>query len=170
MPFVKVKDKAMVTDRPPIVTVRHVGIVVRDLARSLEFYRDALGLTIARDMKEQGLFIDEVLDYKNTRVHTVKLATITGNTQLELLSFDCPILSQRDATPVIAIGITHVALQVDNLINLYAKLLSIGVRFQSPPRISPDGRALVAFCFDPDNNALELVELRQSSPHKEKHL
>ena len=45
-----------------------------------------------------------------------------------------------------------------SLEDTYKKLGSAGVLFTSPPQISPNGFAKVAFCADPDGTLIELVE------------
>ena len=40
-----------------ILEVRHMGIAVRDINKSLEFYRDLLGFIITTEMDESGNFI-----------------------------------------------------------------------------------------------------------------
>ena len=35
-------------------TIRHFGIVVSDIEKSIHFYKDFLGLKIQKDMLEQG--------------------------------------------------------------------------------------------------------------------
>ena len=43
-----------------ITSIRHVGIVVRNLNKSLEFYCGALGLAIYMRHVEEGEFIDSL--------------------------------------------------------------------------------------------------------------
>ena len=65
---------------------RHLGIVVRDLDESLDFYINKLGLSVAVDNIEEGSFIDEILGFVDCKVRTIKLKY--GNTQiLELLYY-----------------------------------------------------------------------------------
>ena len=40
--------------------IRHTGIVVTDMERSLEFYRDLMGLKPVIDFTEKGEFIDTI--------------------------------------------------------------------------------------------------------------
>ena len=139
-------------------TVRHAGIVVSDLERSLAFYRDLLGLRVEVDQVEHGEFVETILGLPGVRVRTVKLAAKEGPTLLELLEFDGLSLTAGEPADLRRIGPTHSALTVDDLDRLYRRLHSAGVRFVSPPRTSADGRARVAFCADPDGAMLELVE------------
>ena len=143
------------------ITVRHVGVVVKDLARSLQFYRDLLGFRVVKQMEESGAYLDSLLALKNARVTTVKLApprSGPGVPVIELLQFH----SHADESPaprtIYTIGPTHVAFTVDDLDALYQRLLQAGVRFNAPPQRSPDGSAAVCCCQDPDGMTVELVE------------
>ncbi len=141
------------------VRPRHFGIVVSDLDRALTFYQGLLGLRVSRQMDEWGPFIEQVLGLPKVRVTTVKLEAETGQTQVELLRFH----SHEDAHPrppePYFVGPTHMAFTVDDLDALHQKLVAVGTPFVSFPQLSPDGRAKVAFCRDPDGTLLELVEL-----------
>jgi catechol 2,3-dioxygenase-like lactoylglutathione lyase family enzyme len=144
----------MVTAAP-----RHYGIVVSDLERALGFYRDLLDLKVARQMDESGPFIETVLGIPGVDVTTCKMEAEKGGPQVELLCFK----SHKDPNPrppqPYFIGPTHMAFTVDNLMALHRRMTAKGVPFVSPPQVSADGKAKVAFCRDPDGTLLELVEL-----------
>jgi catechol 2,3-dioxygenase-like lactoylglutathione lyase family enzyme len=142
--------------------VRHVGIVVRDLDLSLTFYRDLLGLSVIREMDEEGVFLDAILGTEKARVRTVKLAGTAGETQVELLSFTDPVPEIGAAPTLFRAGPTHVAFTVGDLDGIYRRMTAAGITFTTDPQLSPDGRAKVTFCRDPDGTALELVEVVQS--------
>ncbi len=139
--------------------LRHVGIVVRDLERSLAFYRDLLGLSVVRAMDEQGPFLDAILGMTGARVRTVKLANAADAAQVELLAFAEPAPEISAAPSLVRVGPTHLAVTVDRLDELYRRMRAAGVSFTTEPRVSPDGGAKVTFCRDPDGTALELVEV-----------
>jgi len=134
-----------------------MGIVVSDMNVSLAFYRDLLGLRDAAVANEAGDFLDGLLGMTGARVATVKLAGENGPALLELLCFEAPLPSE--ATPLNAIGPTHVALTVTDLDALYRRIIAAGYQFNTPPKVSPDGTAKVAFCRDPDGTFIELVEI-----------
>lgn len=138
-------------------SVRHVGIVVTDLEASLRFYRDLLGFELVRELDESGPQLDAVLALNGVRVRTVKLRAPHGESLVELLRFDVPAVTAR-VPALTAVGPTHVALTVDDLDGLHARLTDAGVRFNAPPQRSADGRVKVTFCLDPDGTPLELVE------------
>ena len=71
------------------INLRHIGIVTKNLEKSLEFYRDLLGFKIKTEAFENKNFIDHILNLKNTSLKTVKL--IDNNAGIiEFLSYDNP--------------------------------------------------------------------------------
>ena len=140
------------------IAVRHAGISVRDLERSLTFYRDGLGLTVRLQADESGRFLEEILGLPGARVTTVKLGAEQGPTLVELLRYDEPRPSPGSGREVHDWGPSHLALTVTDLDGLHHRLTEAGVIFRSSPRLAPDGRAKVAFCADPDGTPVELVE------------
>lgn len=140
-----------------MTNVRHMGIVVGDMEKSLRFYRDLIGLQDAPVNEETGPFIEGLLNIPDAKIQTVKLAGENSTTSIELLCFKSP--SPSASTPLNAIGPTHVALNVKDIDKLYTRLSEAQVPFNTPPRVSPDGCAKVAFCQDPDGTFIELVEL-----------
>jgi len=140
-----------------VKTVRHVGLVVRDPAKMVRFYRDRLGFSVYRDHFEKSDFVAAILDLPGVRVRTIKLKAANGPTLLELLYFKShPSLPAKKR--ITNSGWTHLALTVRNLDDLSRRLKKAGVQFVAAPQVSPDGKAKVAFCLDPEKNFLELVQ------------
>ena len=138
--------------------IRHTGIVVSDMERSLEFYRDFLSLKVVKKMVETGNYIDKISGLKNVKVITIKMAAEDGNL-IELLYFHSHHGKAIAKKEICEIGVSHVAFTVDNIDIEYKRLLKAGVQFNAPPQISPDGYAKVPFCRDPDGSLIELVEV-----------
>jgi len=139
--------------------VRHFGIVVSDLERSLRFYRDLLGLKVVKVMDESGEYIDNMLSLQNVRVTTVKMSADSGSTLVELLEFRSHPRQPCGDREICSVGPSHVAFAVDDLDAVYRRLSQAGVCFTAPPQLSPDGHAKVTFCQDPDGTPVELVEV-----------
>jgi len=139
--------------------IRHFGIVVTDMEKSLKFYRDFLGLKIKVDAIEEGPFIDAILGFKNIKVRTVKMLADEENTLVELLCYESYKKEKKEKNrEIFNIGASHIAFTVDDLDYEYKRLKEKGIKFNCPPQISPDGKAKVTFCYDPDNTPIELVE------------
>lgn len=143
------------------VTLRHTGIVVRDLDAAMEFYTGFLGFKVVRRMDEKGDYLNNMLGLSDVRVTTVKMEA-PGGGMLELLQFANPSDGPDRPAAVHAPGFTHVAFTVDDLDDTYTKMKSSGVPFNAPPQRAPDGGAKVTFCRDPEGNYLELVEVLTS--------
>lgn len=136
---------------------RHTGIICKDIDKSLEFYRDKLGLTVIQDFWDSSDYINKITGIKNGNVHMIKLKADDG-TVLELLDYvshPTELINQE----IYNVGACHLALQVNNIDQAYAKLSSYGIKFLSEPVLSSEGIAKVCFCFDPNNLRIELVEM-----------
>jgi catechol 2,3-dioxygenase-like lactoylglutathione lyase family enzyme len=141
-----------------MITIRHVGISVIDIDVSVLFYRDLLGFKIVKDVIEEGDYIDNFSGVKGIRVRVVKMSDGNGGLieLLKYLSHDSGTINRKG---IVDAGISHFALTVKNLEKLYDEMRKVGVDFNAPPQLSPDGYAKVTFCNDPDGNLIELVEV-----------
>ena len=140
------------------VCFRHAGIVVRDMRRSLEFYRDLLGLKVISERREFGSYIDRLLGLSGIEVWWVKLGASEDKIFVELLQYLSPHSVTSVPRQVCDMGCSHVALTVSDLDRLYDELRSTGVAFTTEPLLAPDGAVKVTFCFDPDGTPIELVQ------------
>ena len=128
-------------------TIDHIGIAVGDLAQSLAFFKDALGLE---------LDAPEDVPAQRVRAHFLQ----AGEAAIELVeptSDDSPIakfITKRGA------GIHHLALRVDDIVAALAELKAKGVRLiDETPRPGAHD-SLVAF-IHPSSAHGVLVELKQ---------
>lgn len=137
---------------------RHIGFVVRDINKSLQFYAALLGLQIEKRSIEEGNYIDNVVGISGVKLEWAKLK-IPGGILLELLQYHShPDKANHQDYPSNRHGGGHAAFTVSNIDELYNKLISNNIHFNSEPQISPDGKAKVLYCHDPDGIILELVE------------
>ena len=135
-----------------IKNIRHSGIVARDLTKTYNFYL-GLGFNAVSDEQERGKFIDTILGLDNCEVRTIKMKC--GNQMIELLEYKNP-KSEDFTKRVNSIGCSHLALTVNDVQSLYEDLVGTGVEFVNPP--FSNGKVKVAFCKDPNDVYLELVE------------
>jgi len=145
-----------------ISSIRHVGVVVRDLEESLKFYCGVLGLSIYRRHTEKtGEFIDSLTGIQRVTVEWVKLIIPKGGL-IELLQYhshpDPDCFKKAEPSPSNRLGCSHVALTVDDLSRLYEDLVKNEYVCNSEPLRSSDGKVKILYCHDPDGTILELIE------------
>ena len=83
--------------------------------------------------------------------------SLNGTTALELLHF-YGHHNHASSKAITEKGYTHIALTVENIDKLYDKMSSCDIEFTTKPLTSPDAKAKVTFCKDPDGNFIELVQ------------
>jgi catechol 2,3-dioxygenase-like lactoylglutathione lyase family enzyme len=142
-----------------IKNIRHTGIVVDDLNKSLDFYTKKLGFKVSNRMDESGSFLDKVLGLNNVFVTTIKM-TLGNGQMVELLDFSSHKKAALEKY-INDIGPTHMAFTVNNLDAIYIDFKDDGVEFISKPEISSNGYAKVAFCKAPEGTFIELVQLME---------
>ena len=110
-------------------------------------------------MIENDNFISKLTGIKDVKLEWVKLIIPEGGL-IELIQYH----SHPDNNEKVKIfnsnkiGCSHVALTVDNLEILYDRLIKNNFLCKSSPLISPDGKAKVLYCGDPDGGIIELIE------------
>lgn len=140
-----------------IKRIHHAGVGVRDMEVSLCFYRDLLGLEITGDAEIEGPLVGEIVGMtEDTSVRIVHLKC-NDEQEIELFQYMKPAASsfppdfrQCDG------GIIHLALIVDNLMELYDNLKENGIKFNTKPYNL--GGKLVVYLRDPDGITIELIQ------------
>ena len=144
-----------------MISLRHIGITVVDMAKMQNFYCNLLGCKVLKTMEESGEVIDNFSGLKGVEVTTTKMELPEGGV-IELLKYHSPkgndVSLQNIYKKIIQIGISHYALSVNDLDSLYESLIKEGISFFYEVQTSPDGNVKIAFCRDPEGNILELVE------------
>lgn len=140
-----------------ILNIRHTGLVVRDLQRSIQFY-EALGLKIWRQEKESGPYIDTVVGISGVQIEWAKMKCPDGSL-VELLQYQ----SHPDVQPFSnalanRLGCSHLAFTVDNIEKLCVQITQLGGSLLNPPTLAPNGLVKVAYCHDLDGILMEVVE------------
>ena len=136
--------------------LRHFGITVTNIEKSIEFYRDVLGFEVSRIMDESGNHIDAFSNLKDVKVKTVKMKDSSGG-MIELLQyFSHPEKANFDS--ICRVGCSHFAMTVENLDLVIAKILHTGYSINCSPQFSPDGNVKLTFSKGPDGVLIELVE------------
>lgn len=138
--------------------IRHVGIYVDDLEYMKRFYCDNFGFAEKVHEVEKSIYIDTILGVKNASIELYKLEA-PGGGMLELLKYLQDGQSARGTSQTVwKKGNSHIAITVCDVERYYEQLCNQSVSFVSRPCISPNRKAKVCFCQDPEGNYLELVE------------
>jgi catechol 2,3-dioxygenase-like lactoylglutathione lyase family enzyme len=138
-------------------TTRHVGIVVKDIAKTTDFWTNLIGFKLHIDAKEISPYIDELLGIANPKLRTVKLIDENGFI-IELLEFAKYPAKDNWEGNLATTGLTHIALTVSDLESLTTKLKENNYKFISEIKKSPNGSVKVVFVRGPEGLMLELVE------------
>jgi catechol 2,3-dioxygenase-like lactoylglutathione lyase family enzyme len=146
--------------------LHHVAIAVKDMEKSLAFYRDALGLAVAQDAVISGPDLDLAVMETGARIRMVMLADEVG-TMIELLGWQSRPVRERppDDLKFTSTGLVEVCLIVSDLTKLEKDLRRKGFKFRTPVwsfgncMPSYDGPEVkVAHVVDPDGVQVELVQ------------
>ena len=127
-----------------LVGFEHVGMTCANLDRTIAFYCDLLGLTLAlrkQNERHEMAFLD------------------TGNGMLEIACPTAQVSRSRDVPPHEA-GMRHLTFAVTGLDAMIGKLEAAGVEVVERPREAVNKALLrrLAFVRDPDGILIELVE------------
>ncbi len=118
----------------------HTRYRLNDLDRSVNFYRDVLGL-------------EEVRRHKSPRgSELVFLKAPESEETIELCHFpnSGPVEVQPD--------LTHLAFQVDSLEEFGRHLAELGLKYSDGPTYKPDGSGGFAFIDAPEGYEIELIQ------------
>ena len=144
----------------PIRAVSHIAIGVREMERSLRFYRDLLGLRVTLDR------VEPAQDQPNApppRRRAVYLRWEDGQ-HSTFVVLDQQFEQHGEPTELFQVGLHHVAFWVDDLKEMYQRLVDAGV-----PIVHKKGRGdsqgygeiggedvYYAFFEDPDGTVIQL--------------
>jgi len=142
--------------------LNHVAISVKDMERSLDFWRDALGLQLIQDRMLSGPDLDMALMETGTSVRMVILADEVGS-MIELLGWESPPVRERppEHLKFASTGLVEVCLAVSDLEKLEEDLAKKGIKFRTPVWIlNIEGLDVkVTHVVDPDGVQVELIQL-----------
>ncbi|HEV7943081.1 MAG TPA: VOC family protein [Solirubrobacteraceae bacterium] len=136
--------------------VHHIGIPVRDIERSLQWYREILGLTADFVEIDEGPEASRVVQLENARMRFAFLSA--GNTIIELLEYEHPLGRDFDRRNC-DVGAIHLCLEVADIAHAHHVLTERGVTFSTEPVEILEGALKGQWCCyfrDPDGIQLEL--------------
>ena len=138
----------------------HGGITVRDLAKSLAFYRDGLGLDQKFERILAGPYLKVVLDLKFDVIRAAFLE-IPGGGYIELLEYQ-GIERYPAASRPCDFGGGHFCFYVSKVDEMAERMFALGYNARSQSRVditegpNVGGRSL--YLLDPDGYPIELFQ------------
>ena len=148
--------------------IDHLNIVVADLGRSVKFYTELLGFAKTHDVTMEGDWIEAIVGLRGVKGLVAFVELPGGGPRIELLQYVAPAgVALPENSQANTRGLRHIALRVDDIAGMTARLRAAGVTLFSDPVHVPAGvvkfaageKTLVYF-LDPDGVILELAEYR----------
>jgi len=124
-----------------VVGIGHIAIRVKDIDRTLDFYRDKLGFKEMFRLEREGKL-------------WLMYLRVTDTQYIELF----PEAVGERAPARDANGLNHLCLEVDSLDGALAELQKTGVTITREKQMGADGN-LQAWIEDPDGNRIELMQM-----------
>lgn len=143
--------------------MHHVGITVRDLEESLDWYERVFSVKREFVAEGSGSELSTAVGVPDARLRFAFLRF--GSCVVELLCYDNQREEQFDRSNA-DVGSTHVCIDVPDLQAAYDDLLVKGVEFLAPPLHIDDGPlAGCAFTYFKDPNGVTLELFQSAGPH-----
>jgi catechol 2,3-dioxygenase-like lactoylglutathione lyase family enzyme len=142
----------------------HFSFVVRDITRSVAWYRDVLGLELVARQRQDNEYTRQFVGVPGAILEVAEFAlpgaTASDDLLLELIEYVEP--HSESAPPRRQdLGSAHLSFIVDDISAEYERLSSAGVKFVTPPVRIEEGVNVggwICYLSDPDGVTLELFQ------------
>jgi catechol 2,3-dioxygenase-like lactoylglutathione lyase family enzyme len=136
----------------------NVGIVVEDLAATIEFFRE-LGLELEGRALIEGEWSGRVTGLGNQRVETAMMRTPDGHSRLELSHFLAPpVVADHRNAPVNALGYLRVMFAVDDIDETLARLRKHGAELVSSEVVQYEDAYRLCYIRGPEGLLIGLAQ------------
>ena len=136
----------------------NVGIVVDDLAATIEFFRE-LGLELEGQAMIEGDWAERVTGLRDMRVEIAMMRTPDGHSRLEISRFLTPsVVADHRNAPVNALGYLRVMFAVDDIDGTLARLRKRGAQLVSSEVIQYEDAYRLCYIRGPDGLLIGLAE------------
>jgi catechol 2,3-dioxygenase-like lactoylglutathione lyase family enzyme len=146
-----------------IIGAHHTSFTVAHLEKSVEFFRDLLGLELLFVREVENPYLGEIVGLPGCKVKAALLKIPGANHHVELFQYLTPAGESYRPRPCDP-GSSHLSLLVDDLPGLYQQLHPRGVRFVSKPILidaGPNRGGYGVYLRDPNDILIELFQLPQ---------
>jgi catechol 2,3-dioxygenase-like lactoylglutathione lyase family enzyme len=136
----------------------NVGIVVEDLAPSIEFFRE-LGLELEGRALVEGEWAGRVTGLGDQRVEIAMMRTPDGHGRLELSRFLTPqVVADHRNTPVNALGYLRVMFAVDDIDDTLDRLAKHGAQLVSNDVVQYENAYRLCYVRGPEGILIGLAQ------------
>lgn len=141
----------------------HVGVTVSDLDRSIDFYKNIMGLEFVGQILMEGNETDKLFRRKNCKAKVAYLNSGKLNCPpVELIQFISENANEVKAD-LFNTSISEICFRTDDIWAEYERLKALGVEFLSEPcdfdfTAYGFGKSTAVYFKDPDGIILELIE------------
>jgi lactoylglutathione lyase len=144
--------------------ILHSAPSVRNIEKSIAFYRDVLGmeLVFGPTPEARGEYLSESLGVENIVLRQAVLKVPGTDSQIELLEYGDENRPAEKQPAQNAVGHAHFAFQVDDIHGMVDRLKQQGVEFFPGPTYIEQGPLAGwtwVYCKDPEGTVIELVEI-----------
>jgi catechol 2,3-dioxygenase-like lactoylglutathione lyase family enzyme len=148
-----------------IISADHTGITVSNLERSLAFWRDVLGFEFSHGAHQKGELAEQITGIKGAELKLAVLKTPGGH-KIELIEYLAPADRKRINLRPCDVGSVHVALLVDDLDAVLARVVASGWKVAGEPQTltkGPNAGKRVVYVRDPDGTTIEFMQVAKQS-------
>ena len=136
----------------------NVGIVVEDLAATIEFFRE-LGLELEGRAMVEGEWAGRVTGLGDQRVEIAMMRTPDGHSRLELSRFLAPpVVADHRNAPVNVLGYLRVMFAVDDIDDTLARLRKRGAQLVSTEVVQYEDVQRLCYIRGPGGLLIGLAE------------
>lgn len=136
----------------------NVGIVVEDLAATIEFLRE-LGLELEGQAMVEGEWAGRVTGLGNQSVEIAMMRTPDGHSRLELSRFLAPpVVADHRNAPVNSLGYLRVMFAVDDIDETLARLRKHGAELVSSEVVQYEDSNRLCYVRGPEGLLIGLAE------------
>ena len=136
----------------------NVGIVVEDLASTIEFFR-ALGLELEGQAIVEGKWAGRVTGLGEQRVEVAMMRTPDGHSRLELSRFLAPpVVADHRTAPVNALGYLRVMFAVDDLNDTLSRVRDHGAELVSSEVVQYEDMYRLCYIRGPEGLLIGLAQ------------
>jgi catechol 2,3-dioxygenase-like lactoylglutathione lyase family enzyme len=141
-----------------LLRMDNVGIVVEDLAATIEFFRE-LGLELEGQATIEGEWAGRVTGLGDQRVEMAMMRTPDGHSRIELSRFLAPpVVADHRNAPVNSLGYLRVMFAVDDIDETLARLQKRGAQLVSSEVVQYENAYRLCYIRGPEGLLIGLAQ------------